>query len=300
MSIIRVSKAPNEFSIVNRTAAEDSRLSFKAKGIMFYLLTKPDDWTIRVGDLVKRSTDGKDAVYSGIKELKDYGYIVVKKKREGGKFIDFEYILHESPVSVQMGMDLPLTENPQMVPPFPGFPDTDKPDTDKPDTENPEHSNNNLSNIDFSNNKIIDDDKDEDIFEILESVYKEHEKEIDRAAYDVVVTRVVEANPSHFRSYLTQAVLTEIALLKVKEESKRIKRESKAAQKPRRADYEGKTKRPNGKPVIDYAKPTDTQTTVNMAAYEKAMKKAREMDAKLNSKPVSVAEMENDDDRLPF
>lgn len=142
MAIIRVSKSPNQFSIIDRTPAEDPRLSFKAKGIMFYLLTKPDNWTLQVADLVKNSADGRDSVYSGLNELKAAGYItVVKVRGNNGKFTDYEYIVHENPVS-------PLTENPdavknediQALSPL-----TENPDTVKPDTEKPEVSNNNIN-----------------------------------------------------------------------------------------------------------------------------------------------------------
>ncbi|MBO5459690.1 MAG: hypothetical protein J5981_05515, partial [Lachnospira sp.] len=72
--IIRIKKRPSNFVMMDKTFLEDNRLSFKAKGILAYLLSKPDNWKVIVQDLVKYSTDGKASVYTGLKELKEYGY----------------------------------------------------------------------------------------------------------------------------------------------------------------------------------------------------------------------------------
>ena len=62
--VIRVRKRPNNFVMLDKTFLEDDRLSFKAKGILAYLLSKPDNWKVIVGNLVKYSKDGKSAVYA--------------------------------------------------------------------------------------------------------------------------------------------------------------------------------------------------------------------------------------------
>ncbi len=41
--IIRVKKCQNNFVMMDKTFLEDTRLSFKAKGILAYLLSKPDN-----------------------------------------------------------------------------------------------------------------------------------------------------------------------------------------------------------------------------------------------------------------
>lgn len=41
--IIRVRRCPNNFVMMDKTFLEDTRLSFKAKGILAYLLNKPDN-----------------------------------------------------------------------------------------------------------------------------------------------------------------------------------------------------------------------------------------------------------------
>jgi hypothetical protein len=73
-AVLRVERDRN-FKTINLAATEDPRLSWRAKGIHTYLVSRPDGWTFRVQDLVKRSKDGRDAVYAALRELEKYGYL---------------------------------------------------------------------------------------------------------------------------------------------------------------------------------------------------------------------------------
>lgn len=74
--IIRVRHdADNPYFLLNRAACNDSSLSFKALGIHTYLMSKPDHWTVQEADLAARHAEGTAAVRSGLKELKERGYL---------------------------------------------------------------------------------------------------------------------------------------------------------------------------------------------------------------------------------
>lgn len=96
MNIIRVAKNSN-YTVINNTALNDTRLSWKAKGIITYMLSKPDDWKFYISELVKHSTDGERAFRSGFKELKTLGYVTRKPLREGQRIVGWETIVHEVP-----------------------------------------------------------------------------------------------------------------------------------------------------------------------------------------------------------
>lgn len=98
MGIIRVAKN-NNYVVMNRTALNDKRLSWKAKGIMAYLLSMPDDWVFYMEELQSHSTDGKASFQSGFKELKDCGYVERRPVREGQRIKEWETIVHEIPVN---------------------------------------------------------------------------------------------------------------------------------------------------------------------------------------------------------
>lgn len=61
MGIIRVKKDSN-YSVINNTGLKDERLSWKAKGILAYALTLPDDWTFHISELARHAKDGEDSL----------------------------------------------------------------------------------------------------------------------------------------------------------------------------------------------------------------------------------------------
>lgn len=106
MPIIRTRHDKNNpYFMLNRFAAEDERLSFKAVGIHTYLMSKPDNWTVQEADLANRHADGATAVRSGLKELKDKGYIkIVKVTGEGGRITEWETHVYETPADSKATM----------------------------------------------------------------------------------------------------------------------------------------------------------------------------------------------------
>lgn len=101
MSIIKVIRRENPFVQIDRRILDNEMLSWRAKGLLSYLLSKPPDWTIRTADLVRRSRDGRDAVYSILKELIKEGYVRCDgvKRNNKGKYTSINYLVYEEPCS---------------------------------------------------------------------------------------------------------------------------------------------------------------------------------------------------------
>ncbi|MGD8707118.1 MAG: helix-turn-helix domain-containing protein [Nitrosopumilaceae archaeon] len=114
--IIRVQKNKNNpYVIINKNFLQNKNLSWKAKGLLSYLLSLPDNWEIKVEDLKNRSTDGRDSTNTIIKELITYGYIKRKPKpKEKGKFGGYDYMVYEEPL-LETRNGLSVTENPKVV-----------------------------------------------------------------------------------------------------------------------------------------------------------------------------------------
>lgn len=67
---------------VPAATVSDGRLSFKARGILAYLLNKPDGWDVRSVSIAAESElDGKAAVQSGLRELARLGYYRIERRR---------------------------------------------------------------------------------------------------------------------------------------------------------------------------------------------------------------------------
>lgn len=75
MSIIKHRNFKIPYTQISNQIINDKRLSYKAKGILIYVLSKPPNWEVRVRDLVNQSPkEGITAVRSGISELLLTGY----------------------------------------------------------------------------------------------------------------------------------------------------------------------------------------------------------------------------------
>ena len=62
------------FTIIPNAVLKDERLSFKARGILALVLTKPDDWHINLVWLEKQASEGREAIRNAIQELCQLGY----------------------------------------------------------------------------------------------------------------------------------------------------------------------------------------------------------------------------------
>ena len=57
--IVRVGHRRHPYVVIDRRPLEDERLSWAARGLLGYLLAKPDDWQLRVSDLCRRTLQGR-------------------------------------------------------------------------------------------------------------------------------------------------------------------------------------------------------------------------------------------------
>jgi hypothetical protein len=112
MSIIRKGKnKENPYVMASKVWVNDDRLSLQARGLMIYILSKPDDWQIYEKELLKHMPNGKDSLSSTMKELIQLGYIERNKIRDAkGTFRGYEYSIYEE--SNQSGKpDFGLSDN---------------------------------------------------------------------------------------------------------------------------------------------------------------------------------------------
>ncbi|HDX9491405.1 MULTISPECIES: DnaD domain protein [Bacillus] len=114
MGIIRVKKDSN-YSVINNTGLKDERLSWKAKGILAYALTLPDDWTFHISELARHAKDGEDSLRTGFKELKELGYVKRYPVRDGNtkKITRWDTEIYETPQR-----NMPQVENQDVVKPY--------------------------------------------------------------------------------------------------------------------------------------------------------------------------------------
>lgn len=106
-TVFRVVKdKDNPYVMMDKRPIENPNLSWKAKGVLSYLLSRPDDWVINMGDLVKRSTDGAHATRAAVNELIEAGHILRTHERdEKGRITKVVYETYEYPLRVFQEVD---------------------------------------------------------------------------------------------------------------------------------------------------------------------------------------------------
>lgn len=102
MSIKRAARPDSNFYVLDKSISEDGRLSWAARGVLIYLLGKPDHWEVSIQHLVNQTKDsrkrtGRDGTYAILKELESAGYLRRDQSRDSGAFGKIDYIVSESP-----------------------------------------------------------------------------------------------------------------------------------------------------------------------------------------------------------
>lgn len=98
--IIRVKHA-GQFTVTRNQTVRDSRLSFRATGVLIYLLSLTDDATTDAEALSKVKKEGEKAVRTALRELETAGYLTRERKQiERGRWVT-EVTIRERPESPQ-------------------------------------------------------------------------------------------------------------------------------------------------------------------------------------------------------
>lgn len=110
--ILRI-KHESHFTTLCNNMLNDKRLSFKARGLLAYMLTKPNDWKFYREELKSNSDpDGKTSIRSAINELISARYLTCHQRKTGdGKWGESEWEVRETPWLEKPSTGNPLTEN---------------------------------------------------------------------------------------------------------------------------------------------------------------------------------------------
>ncbi len=95
--IRRAARPDTHFTILRNDVLRDKRLSYRARGLLAAILSRPDNWSIRADQLAIESKEGRGAVRTALQELRECGYLkTIVRKVEGGRFVT-EQIVFDTP-----------------------------------------------------------------------------------------------------------------------------------------------------------------------------------------------------------
>ena len=138
MAIIRTNRE-HSYTIVSNKVYDKNQLSWQAMGLLGYLLTKPDNWQVMVAELVNVTKDtkkptGREGVYNIINELKEKGFISVRKNSDGST----DYTVYDEPIQ-QSNQGKPNQGKPNQGKPNQGKPNQAEPNQAEPTLVNTEY-----------------------------------------------------------------------------------------------------------------------------------------------------------------
>lgn len=115
MAVIRVAKR-TQYTVIDQSTVRDDRLSFKALGLLTYLLSFPDNWKFNTAHLSNNRKEGRDSIKAALAELVAFGYAErVIQRNDDGTLAGTSYEIYERPRDVKpvpRHEDNRATENP--------------------------------------------------------------------------------------------------------------------------------------------------------------------------------------------
>lgn len=156
--VIHRSRHAQQYVVIANVTARDARLSFRARGLLVMLLSMPGDWAISAASLAEDNPEGRDAIRTALRELRDAGYAKYVKERDERMRWRTRIEIFDTPqaefsqVAPETDSQAPEEVNPQVAPETdfqaPVSPETDfqasaaraspqvAPETDSPAPEN--------------------------------------------------------------------------------------------------------------------------------------------------------------------
>ena len=105
MSVFKIEKNEN-YTVMSNYHLRDRNLSYKAKCLLSFMLSLPEDWDYSINGLVAVSKEEVKAIKNILQELQRCGYLIINKKQnEIGQF-EYEYLIYEYPEYQKGPMDL--------------------------------------------------------------------------------------------------------------------------------------------------------------------------------------------------
>jgi hypothetical protein len=87
---------------IKRDALQDAELSFRARGVLGYLMSLPKGWKTNAERIAKEGKEGRDAIRTALAELEKAGYLIRHRHHVGGGVWEWTWVYGDSPLLVRI------------------------------------------------------------------------------------------------------------------------------------------------------------------------------------------------------
>lgn len=95
--IVRGPRPAARFTVLGNDLLRDSRLSFRARGLLAYVLSMPDNYRVSSHTLARAALEGRHAVLTALEELRAYGYATTVTRRSDDGRITTVTVVYDTP-----------------------------------------------------------------------------------------------------------------------------------------------------------------------------------------------------------
>ena len=97
--VFRVEKS-RDYTVMSNLHLREKNMSLKAKGLLSWMLSNNDDWDYSIAGIVSNCKENETAIKSALDELREFGYLEVRKiaPNKDISVFHYEYIVHEQPI----------------------------------------------------------------------------------------------------------------------------------------------------------------------------------------------------------
>ena len=101
MPILRKQKV-REYTTVDNYFVNDKNLSLKGKGLLLYMLSKPDDWKFNYKSFLKELPEGEKSIRNTLRELKTLNYLKMERFKDENNKYEWIYTISEKPSNIEL------------------------------------------------------------------------------------------------------------------------------------------------------------------------------------------------------
>lgn len=113
--IVRGRRPSDAYTVVPNAILTNTQLSWRARGVLAYILSKPDGWRTSAAHLAQQGPDGIYSIRKALTELEAAGHVErIRTQDRAGRWMT-QTVVHESPLRADLRTspkrDSPTSEN---------------------------------------------------------------------------------------------------------------------------------------------------------------------------------------------